>query len=712
MKDLETLEFHPIVEKLTDILCIKTQNENPEFFRVLLHYYLSKVAATMRAKTISKDRGEIPINLYAINLASSGHGKGRASTFVEEQLIGVFEERYWNDVYPIVLEENLATIAAKRAVSRDEDEEEMLKEVTTEYNNSGEIYFSFDSGTSPAIKQMRRKLIMADIGAINFEMDELGSNLIGNTEALTTYLELFDVGKVKNKLTKDSKENNKGKEVTGRTPTNLLMFGTQSRVFDGDKVEEAFYSFMDTGYARRCIYGFSKGAKKPDITAEEMYERLVDASANQYIVDMAQYLGSLANTTNHNKIITIPKKVSILIIKYQMHCEKRAEMLKEHESIAKAEMAHRYFKAMKIAGMYAFIDGASEMTEDNYYHAIHMVETSGKAFQKILKRDRPHVKLAKYLGETEHEVTHVELAEDLPFFKGAISAKQEMLHYATAWGYKNHIVIKRSVTNGIEFLHGESLKKTDLDHLILSYSDSISDGYQNVQAPWDKLYKLVQSPGRHFINHHSDTGHRSEANMIPGCEMIVLDIDKGTTVKECLLLLKEYKFLLYTTKRHTSQDHRFRIIMPLNYHLKLDEDDYATFMENIYEWLPIDVDTATRQRSRKWLTCKGQYHYNDGEKLLDARLFIPKTSKNDERKQFIMDHQSLTNMERWFVNNSSDGNRNNQLIRYALMLKDLNYDFDSIRDCVLAMNSKLSNRLKKSELEKTVLTSIAKKLAA
>ena len=74
MKDLSTLKFHPMMEKIVNLLCEKTQNTNPKFFRIMVCYYFCKMAATMRVKVISKDRGKIPINLYAINLGISGIG--------------------------------------------------------------------------------------------------------------------------------------------------------------------------------------------------------------------------------------------------------------------------------------------------------------------------------------------------------------------------------------------------------------------------------------------------------------------------------------------------------------------------------------------------------------------------------------------------------------------------------------------------------------
>ncbi len=713
MRDFSTLEFHPTLTKLTNVLCKMTQNDNPEFFRVSLSYYLAKIASTMRVKVATKDRGVIPINQYVVNLATSGHGKGFATGIIEEQLINIFKKTYEQETLPIISEERLAKIALHRANIENSDEAEMYEKVKEESKSLGDPIFSFDSSSgAPAIKQLRQKLLMLGIGSMNMEIDEIGTNLSANMEALGTYLELYDVGTLKQKLIKNSKENTRSKEILGKTPANLMVFGTPSKLFDGSKTEEDYYSLMVTGFARRCLFGFSNTIhKSKTLTPEEVYDILTDTSISDCLKDTSIKFGNLANPVNHNKQIMVSKAVSILIIEYRLYCEDLASTYGEHQSLAKAEMSHRYFKALKLAGSYAFIDGDDEITKDNFYHAICMVEESGKAFEKIMTRDHTYVKLAKYLGTIGHEVTHVDLAEDLPFYKGSMAAKQDLLLYATAWGHKNHIVIKRSHVSGIEFLTGETLQKTDLEHLLLSYSDDIADGYTNVQAPWEKLYKLTQQPLKHWVNHHSTTGHRCEEDTVPGFDMVVLDIDDGTTVEETMLLLKDYKFLLYTTKRHSPNKHRFRIILPMNYHLKLSPTEYRQFMKNIYEWLPFVVDSNTSDRCRKWLTCPGQYYYSKGEELLDSRLFIPKTTKNDERKEFVATYQSMTNMERWFITSTKNGNRNHQLARYVFMLVDLGYPIEDITENVYAMNSKLPDKLTKKEIGSTILLSAARKIA-
>jgi len=87
-------------------------------------------------------------------------------------------------------------------------------------------------------------------------------------------------------------------------------------------------------------------------------------------------------------------------------------------------------------------------------------------------------------------------------------------------------------------------------------------------------------------------------------------------------LMAEYKFMTCTTKRHQTEGYgdRFRLVIPINYRLQLEPDDYKEFMQNILNWLPFaaPVDEASLQPEKKWETNpSGIVHYNDGD-LLDV----------------------------------------------------------------------------------------------
>ena len=719
MRDLNQLKFHPTAEQMVDILCEKTQNSNPQFFRMMVCYYICKMAATMRVQIKTKDRGNIPVNFYGINLGISGIGKGFSTNILEDQIINKFRTVFFEDTLPKIAENNLRALSIKRTNIYNAnpslstpmiDYDVMYEDVKKEYGSLGKMAFSFDSGTTAAVKQMRHKLLMAGVGAMNLEIDEIGSNLLGNVDVLNTFLELFDVGKVKQKLTKNTKENVRSEEIEGKTPTNLMLFGTPAKLFDGAKIEDEFWTFINTGYGRRCFFGYTKGSgRNKNLTAQDVYNLLTSAQSEQLINSLSNRFAVLAGDVNYGKEIEVSKDVSLLLIDYKLHCESIADNLGDHEEMYKAELSHRYFKALKLAGGFAFIDGHGEITEDNLYHAIAMAEESGKAFNQMMNQDKNYVKLAKYVASIGREVTHVDLTESLPFYKGAVSQKQDLMQLAIAWGYKNSVIIKRKFENNIEFIAGETLQPTNLDEIYLSHSDDIAVGYKNVLAPFSKLTQLVKMKDHHWCSHHSVNGRRAEESMVDGFNMVVLDVDGGVKIDTVKLLLKEYKYIIHTTKRHTAQDHRFRILLPINYILKLNEIDFKEFMRNLYEWLPFNSDTDTGQRSRKWATTEGtEIHVNDGE-ILDALLFIPRTSKNDERRQRILQFQDMTGVERWFMANSGTGNRNNQLLRYGLMLVDSGYNLVDIEMKIDSLNQKLENPLSNDEIDQTIMKAVQKK---
>ena len=500
--DLSKAKHHPTSEKLVQILINKTQNDNPAFFRLLIAYYFAKMASMMRIGINTPDRGTIPINMYCVNLSSSGTGKTYSNNIIEEQIIHKFKHDFLNQTFPLAAHENLGKLGTQRAHKHKEDPDEWIEKVTKEFHSLGPLAFSFDSGTAPAVKQMRQKLLMANIGSINMEIDEIGTNLLNQTEVLGTFLELFDVGKVKSKLIKNTKENARSEDIDGKTPANMMLYGTPSKLLNGSKTEEEFVSMLETGYARRCFFGFTKRNKKlTDYTAEELYEMLTDDSSDSFLEDFAEKLADLADYVNFGRDIAVPKDIALLNLEYRLRCEEIAESLKEHEEVPKAELAHRYYKVLKIAGAYAFIDGNLEITEDNLYAAIRLAEDSGEAFKRILTRERNYVKLAKYISSVGKEVTQVDLVEELPFYKGSESTKRELMALAIAYGYKNNIVIKRSISDGIEFFEGESMEETNLDKMIISYSTDITRDYLNEEVPFDQLHRLINSIGYHFTNH-------------------------------------------------------------------------------------------------------------------------------------------------------------------------------------------------------------------
>lgn len=713
--DFSKMGYDPLSEQLVNVLQKKSQRNteaDKHFFRTIIAYYFAKIASMMRAYTYTKTKQEKDIRLFTLALAPSGYGKGFTTSTIEQNVIHSFRERYELETKKLVTEDNLIKLTAVRAKRKKVHADELLPLTHAEYQSNGEDVFSFDSGTAPAVKQLRHKLLMSGIGSICLEMDEVGSNFSNNQELINIFIELYD-GIVKQKLTKTTSENKRNEEIVGMVPTNMLLFGTPSKLMDGGRTESDFYSMLETGYARRFLYAnVEKDKKEKTQTAAERFASMTDTSLDLTMAAIASKLEDFADVKHYRKKISMPEDVELKYIEYMMYCEEGSREFKEHENLHASEMEQRHYKALHLAGVYAFVSGSTVITEDHLNHAILLCEDSGRDFHSLMTRDNNYVKLAKYIADIGKEVTNTDLHENLPFYKGSENQRKDLLNLAITWGYTNNIIIKKAYRDGIEFISGESLPKTDLDKLIFSHSFELAHNYVPREAPYDSLQELVSTNGVEYTSHHFKDKHRTGDKALPEFNLIMIDVDKDMSLDTARMLLKDYKCMFSTTKRHRKPGYgdRFRIILPLSHTLSLSSKEYSEFMENIFAWLPFESDEQTKDIARKWSAHEGcEIYHNDGE-LVDAMAFIPRTRKSEEQKLKNDEIGSLTNLERWFRNNTGEGNRSNMMHKYARALIDSGYKLEQIRSAVLTFNHKIPDPLPEDEINSTIMITVTKEL--
>jgi hypothetical protein len=131
-------------------------------------------------------------------------------------------------------------------------------------------------------------------------------------------------------------------------------------------------------------------------------------------------------------------------------------------------------------------------------------------------------------------------------------------------------------------------------------------------------------------------------------------------------------------------------------------------MENVFEWLPFEVDPAAKDAARKWATHAGQYSYNEGA-LIDATMFIPQTRKSEAIKKHI-DSSSIPSMERWFTQHTERGNRAVMLYRYGCVLIDAGVALGELIQRIENFNANLTEPISEEQLRNSTIKSLSKKL--
>ena len=226
------MKYDPVTEMLTDIMCAKTQNPERMFFRTACAYYWGVLASQMHVSIGGWGGSKLPVNIYCLSLSTSGSGKGYSTCLMEDSVINKFRESFMENTFPLAADQNMQHLAQKRALRKGTDPNDEFEGLQKEFNTIGSLLFSFDSATVPAVKQLRHKLNLASAGGVNLQIDEIGANLVGQTEVTNAFLELYDKGSIKDKLVKSSAENTRYERIEGITPTNMLLFGTPSKLLD------------------------------------------------------------------------------------------------------------------------------------------------------------------------------------------------------------------------------------------------------------------------------------------------------------------------------------------------------------------------------------------------------------------------------------------------------------------------------------------------
>ena len=161
-----------------------------------------------------------------------------------------------------------------------------------------------------------------------------------------------------------------------------------------------------------------------------------------------------------------------------------------------------------------------------------------------------------------------------------------------------------------------------------------------------RKYRYVNGERQSDFDLIPNTIRRCKSNMV-SITGIVLDFDKDQTIEQTIKELEGVEYVLYTTFRHTIQNHRFRVVIPFS--RPLLAQDVASRQKDIKKMFP-NVDLASFSVSQSFYFHSGKNDpraiHNKGE-IIDPYIF--EVEKIEEPKHYTFNNQEKTNYDEIFI---------------------------------------------------------------
>ena len=289
---------------------------------------------------------------------------------------------------------------------------------------------------------------LVGFGSLNIEVDEIGNAVTSKAELFEQLLTPYDNGDF---MPVAKRTDSNSMSITG-LPVNLYSFGNKVRLFNGDNIEREFVKLLDEGYGRRFIFvdDNSEPTKKTPQQYLEEFDRaeVIRRSRERDRLEIAD----LVKSSNFNKVLIMDREAMLYYATIKAESDDFINDNKGLPPAVIADISERYFKTVKLAGIYAFFDNSSIVTAKNMEEAYEVIQESSRVLMDLRRIKSVHERLLDQLlleskpvsvqtmltytfinsGWTKKILEYIELAQQLAVDKGyewIIDKKQGVDYY-------------------------------------------------------------------------------------------------------------------------------------------------------------------------------------------------------------------------------------------------------------------------------------------
>lgn len=659
-----------------------------------VHYALAMACSLRRVVMCGLDEECVPLNYYGITFANSGRGKDLSASLALK-MISKVTDKYLD---------KLSILALKSAANGDP-----LHIPAIEHKD----------GTSAGFLQDRNSLDILKIGSTNIRVEELVSTLKSS-----------DFEQVLNLLTESWQEGSNASrsfksyispKITF-VPCNCLLYSSP----EGFRTEnnKNFSSFIDNlanGLARRSYVVFDESdvelEKEPTESDLQKYADNI-RKAKAMMLDMQDYISDIITKTSGK--IKFSVEAELECKRYESKNKNLVSQSPLMKNAVKAELLSRAYKIRRLAGMYALYNGSDEISVLDIQDAIEWAEMLSKDLIIALNAETIAEKIYDYLDKVSRYSSQTDI---IKYYKLSARDFKENIDEVYTVAYDNGSTLQSKLFDKEGKVIKYNLikgKKTESSQMICSASNKMAEDYHPLVLRYSDLPNLVKGQyGSNYSAGNFINSHRTKENYIRRQNLIMLDVDDGTTIEEAKFYLQSYRGFIATTRNHRKEKNgkicdRFRIILVSKYIFNLDHEQYKETLTNFALFYNLEVDFPTIEPARLYYANPdSEIIYFQGTELVDLRDYIPETREVVETKKAIdlgYKTESMNGLDRYFLMQTSVGNRNSNLVKYGFALLDKKgLDIETAKAKVLALNSMLLEPLDEIEISRTIFKSMERK---
>ena len=686
-----------LVEEMLDQLeTVGRRKTDRIIWETILYYYGSIMLNKYKFK---KDVGSSEnIKYYSIVFAGSGQGKSFS--------MGVIEKMCRLNNYSETMKSFY-----KQALRMLPEEPEGVDEVLRYMPKSVTIGVE---GTAEGLFYVSQSQTSSQFGSLNLSTEEFGETISSSAGLLSKLKELYD-GKFKAKIIKGDADSEMKRDI-----------------------EDIICNFIGLGSRKGVTQESAKELKR--IATSGMYRRtfiiesikLVEKNTDEEnITELKEYLDAL--NENFKADYMARAETDIFSKKYFTYEAGYTEKLEEIDDDlvfrAQNDQLNEFAQyntgslemIIDLSHIIAFLEWDTEVKISHLEKAYKFMVKTRDSVEDTFKSIHPY-KLMYDLLKLKENMTISEMAEyehAVPI--AATKVKDNIALLEELCYRKDEVLIK---TKGkVTRYKIEKLPMTNMKKLIISTTDDkkykMSINFTPGELAWELFPKLVTSKNiDSFTTCHYEPsnaapeGHRRADNFLEGQNLISFDIDEGMTIDEAQEILHEYTYLIYTTKSHQKEKNgsvcdRFRILLPTKTKFYVTPEQHKMMYENLEVALEITSnDTQTRNVSRLFYTNPDAEVITHEGKLVDISCCIPSTEKSDKIMPVM---ENLAEQEasgelgrreagymKWFLMNTSSGNRHDNLTKAAYFFKDIGIDW---KEKVRYLNNMLPEPMNEAEMK-------------